>query len=54
MFAVSKEIRAGNPVIPVGLKILLDKLSPGAYTAEVKAMDALGNSKMRTADFDLE
>lgn len=54
MFSVSKSIRAGNPVIPVGLLLPLDKLTPGAYRAEVKAMDALGNSKTRLADFDVE
>jgi hypothetical protein len=54
MIGVSSEIRAGNPVIPVGLKLPLDKLTPGAYRAEVKAMDALGNSKTRVADFDVE
>jgi hypothetical protein len=54
MMGVSKEIRAGNPVIPVGLKLPLDKLSPGAYRVEVKAIDALNNSKTRVADFDVE
>jgi hypothetical protein len=41
-------------VIPVGLKLPVDKLTPGAYRLEVKAMDALGNSKTRVADFDVE
>jgi VWFA-related protein len=54
MGGVSNLIRAGNEVIPVGLKLPLDKLTPGAYRAEVKAMDALGNSKTRTVDFDVE
>ena len=54
MFSVSNYIRAGNPVIPVGLKIPLDKLAPGSYRAEVKAVDALNNSKIRTVDFDVE
>jgi len=51
---VSKEIRAGNPVIPVGLKLPLDKLPPGAYRVEVNAVDELSNSKTRMADFDVE
>ena len=51
---VTKEIRAGNPSIPVGVKLLLDKLTPGAYRAEVTAKDALNNSKTRIADFDVE
>ena len=54
MGSVSNLIHAGNPVIPVGLKLPLDKLTPGAYRVEVKAMDALGNSKIRTVDFDVE
>jgi hypothetical protein len=54
MGGVSNLMRAGNEVIPVGLKLPLDKLAPGAYRAEVKAMDALGNSKTRIVDFDVE
>ena len=54
MGSVSNNIRTGNAVIPVGLKLPLDKLTPGAYRVEVKAVDALGNSKTRTADFDVE
>ncbi len=54
LMGVSSQIRAGNPVIPVGLKILVDKLTPGAYSVEVTAKDALNNSKTRTADFDVE
>jgi hypothetical protein len=38
----------------VGLKLPLDKLTPGAYRVEVTAKDALNNSKTRTADFDVE
>jgi VWFA-related protein len=54
LMAVNNLIRAGNPVIPVGLKILVDKLTPGAYRVEVTAKDALNNSKTRVADFDVE
>jgi len=54
LMGVSKEIRAGNPVIPVGLKLPLDKLPPGAYRVEVNAIDELNNSKTRMADFDVE
>ncbi len=54
LFAVGNFIKAGNPVIPVGLKLPLDKLPPGSYRAEVKAVDAFNNSKIRTADFDVE
>jgi hypothetical protein len=47
--------KAGNPVIPLGLKIPVDKLPPGAYRAELKAMDSAGNStKARTVEFEVE
>ena len=54
MMAVNQQMRAGNPVIPLGIKLPLDKLTPGAYRVEVTAKDALNNSKTRTADFDVE
>jgi hypothetical protein len=44
-----------NPVVPVGLKLPLASLSPGAYQVHLKASDSAGNhSAVRTADFDLE
>jgi hypothetical protein len=47
--------KAGNPVIPLGFRIPVDKLPPGAYRAELKAMDSAGNnSKPRTVDFDVD
>jgi len=48
-------IREGNPVIPVGVKLPVDKLGPGSYRVELKAVDSAGNSSQpRTADFDVE
>jgi VWFA-related protein len=47
-------IRKGSPVIPLGLKLPVDKLSPGGYRVEVKAVDSMGGSKTRTVDFDVE
>jgi hypothetical protein len=45
-------IRAGNPVIPVGLRVPIDKLQPGSYRLELKALDSAGNtSPVRTAEF---
>jgi hypothetical protein len=45
----------GNPVIPVGLKLPVDKLGPGSYRVELKAVDSAGNfSQPRSADFDVE
>jgi len=54
LMGVNREIHAGNPVIPVGLKIPVDKLAPGSYRVEVKAVDSLNNTKTRVADFDVE
>jgi len=47
--------KAGNPVIPLGLRIPVEKLPPGSYRAEIKAMDSAGHTtKQRSADFDVE
>ena len=54
MIGVNNEIRAGNPVIPLGLKLPIDKLAPGSYSVELKAVDSAGNTKVRVRDFDLE
>ena len=48
-------MQAGNPVIPVGLRLPVDKLGAGQYRVELKAVDSAGNaSKVRSADFDVE
>lgn len=48
-------MQAGNPVIPVGLKLPVDQLSPGSYRVEIKAVDSGGNSSnVRSADFEVE
>ena len=45
-------IRAGNPVVPMGLRVPVDKLDPGSYRLEMKAMDSAGNvSTVRAAEF---
>jgi hypothetical protein len=54
MGAVSNSIRAGNAVVPIGLKLPVDKLTPGAYRVEVKAIDSFNSSKTRAVDFDVE
>ncbi len=52
---VAPLIRAGNSVIPVGLKLPINSLASGGYRAEVKAIDSAGNTSVaRVADFDLE
>jgi VWFA-related protein len=52
--SVTGQIRAGNPVIPIGLRLPVEKLEPGAYVVEVKAVDSTGNTKTRVANFDVE
>jgi len=46
---------AGNPIIPVGIWLPLDKLQAGDYRLEVRARDAAGNvSPMHTEEFVLD
>jgi VWFA-related protein len=55
MMGVNKDIRAGNPVIPVGLKLPVNTLIPGSYVAELQAKDSAGNTTVvRAADFEVE
>ena len=45
----------GNPVVSLGMKLPLDKLTPGSYKLELTAMDTAGHStSARTADFEVE
>ncbi len=51
----SGSVRAGNPVVPLGLKLPTETLPPGSYRVELVALDSAGNStKMSSVDFDLE
>lgn len=46
---------AGNPVVPFGLKLPVDKLPPGSYELQVRAVDASGAATpVRVADFEVE
>jgi VWFA-related protein len=43
---------AGQAVLPLGLKVPVDKLDAGSYRLELRALDSLGNkSPVRVADF---
>lgn len=45
-------IRPGNPVVPMGLRVPVDKLDPGSYRLELKGLDSAGNaSTVRAAEF---
>src|ERR1700735_147394 len=49
------KVNAGNPVIPLGLKLPLGLLDPGSYRVELRALDTAGNiSKTRSTDFEVE
>ena len=55
MMNLSPSIRPGNPVIPVGMKLVTDKLDPGDYRLEVQAKDSTGTSSLvRTVEFKVE
>ena len=47
-------ILKGNPVVPVGLKVNVKDLAPGAYCLVMQAVDAAGNkAPNRIVDFDV-
>jgi VWFA-related protein len=49
------DVKPGNALVPVGLKLPVDTLPPGSYRLELKAMDTAGNtSQPRTADFEVQ
>jgi hypothetical protein len=48
-------IKPGNPVIPVGMGLPLDKLVPGQYRAEIQARDSAGHkTSLRATEFELQ
>jgi len=51
----SQAIKPGSPVVPLAVRIPVEKLNPGTYRLEMQAVDTAGNlTKIRTADFQLE
>jgi len=49
---IPKVQEAGHAVLPLGLKVPLDKLDAGSYRLELRALDSAGNkSPVRVADF---
>jgi hypothetical protein len=48
------EIRAGNPVVPVGMKLPVENLEPGDYICELLGADVLGGQTKRLANFRIE
>lgn len=55
MTDTAKAIKPGSPVVPLALRIPIEKLAAGSYRLELQAADTAGNqTKIRTADFELE
>jgi VWFA-related protein len=54
MVAMDSYIRKGSPVVPVGLKIPLNGMTPGDYSMELTVFDSLGKTVTRKAEFQLE
>lgn len=51
----ANKVAAGNPVLPVALSLPMSKLAPGAYRAEINAIDSTGaRSDAQPVDFDLQ
>ncbi len=49
------DVKTGNPVVPLGLKIPIETLAPGTYRLELKAMDSAGNATVqRTLSFQVD
>ena len=52
---IDEFIKPGNPLVPVGLKLPMDKLQAGDYRFEIKGRDDHGNvSSVRSAEFSIE
>ena len=46
--------KGGNPVLPVGMKLPVTGLAPGAYRLEMSAMDKPGKPVVHLTDFDID
>jgi VWFA-related protein len=54
LFRLDPQPIPGNATIPLGEKIPVSTLAPGAYQLEVTAADSTGQKAKRTADFDIQ
>jgi hypothetical protein len=50
---LSRYIRQGNAVVPVGLKLPVNGLAPGGYRLEMMVVDSTDKGATQTAEFDI-
>jgi VWFA-related protein len=50
---VDNFVHAGSPVVPAGLRLPIEGLTPGLYRLELKGLDSTGAFATRTADFEI-
>lgn len=51
----AQAIKPGSPVVPLALRLPIEKLDPGSYVLALRAVDTAGNTtKLRQTDFELE
>src|SRR5579883_2581529 len=51
---VNDRVHPGQPVVPVGFRVPINDLKPGAYTLELEAVDSFGRKWVRTTDFEIQ
>jgi hypothetical protein len=55
MCSAAEYIRAGDPVVPVAVRLAVESLPPGPYRVEVKAAHSSGgDAVIRGTDFELD
>ena len=55
LVSVANSMRPGNPIIPVGLRLPIEKLTPGAYRVQLQARDSAGrDTVIRTIDLEVQ
>ena len=50
---VNEFVKAGSSVVPTGMRLPIEGLSPGHYRLELRAVDSTGSFATRTADFEI-
>jgi len=46
-------VKAGSPVVPTGMRLPLEGLTPGTYRLELKGLDSAGSFAIRTTEFEI-